>query len=156
MPPSHASPRFVDRARVDDLLRPIVPDATDRAFVVRCVLDEGPAHHRGSNYVLLSLLGVLADRLGAPAPPEGQELAPVTMRVPPHLARSAPKHYPLSVPLAPLLGLAAGDRAVADEMVEVLIDGPPQHALANAAMVALLARLLEVVPGGAVPDGGAR
>jgi hypothetical protein len=146
MPPSHLSPRFIDRARIDALLQSIVPDATDRSFVLRCVLDEGPSHHRGANYVLLALLGTLAERLAAPPLSADQQVAPVSMRLPPHLAKSAPKHYPLGVPLAPIVALAGGDRGRADDMMDALTDGPPQHALANAAMVAMLARLIDAVP----------
>ncbi len=144
MPPKGQSPAFIDRARVDAILAPLIPDDGDRAFVVRCVLDEGPAHHRGANYVLLALLGELVDTLGPIAPStERESVAPVAMRVPPHLARGAPKHYPLGLPKAPLIALASGDAGVAAEMAAALTDGPPQHALANAAMVALLNRALE-------------
>ena len=67
MPPPHRnapSAAFIDGARVDALLVGAVPDDEDRAFIVRCVLGEGPAHHRGANYVLLQLLGMIVDRLG--------------------------------------------------------------------------------------------
>lgn len=143
-PPRGHSPAFIDRARVDAVLAPLVPDAADRAFVLRCVLDEGPGHHRGANYVLLAMLGELVDVLGAQEPVSAHEnVAPVAMRVPPHLARDAPKHYPLGLPIAPLLTLAEGDARAAKDMAAALNDGPPQHALANAAMVALLHRALE-------------
>jgi hypothetical protein len=126
------------------VLKLLVPDAADRAFVVRCVLDEGPGHHRGANYVLLAMLGELVEALGAEQPASKTEsVAPVAMRVPPHLAKDAPKHYPLGLPKAPLLALAGGDARAASEMAAALGDGPPQHALANAAMVSLLHRALE-------------
>lgn len=138
--PSSAITGFIDRARVEALLAPWVPDAAARAFVVRCMLDEGPAHHRGANYVLLSLLGALLDRT-ATAPAPGGPTAPVPMRVPP-LHDEQELEYPLALPLRPLEGLAERPEDLA-AMVDCLTDGPPQHALANAAMVALLGALLE-------------
>ena len=54
MPPRLlAPPSFVrDVFKREDLmmlLEPWIPGATDREFVVRCILDEGPIHHRGSS-----------------------------------------------------------------------------------------------------------
>ncbi len=146
MPPRGATPAFVERARIDAVLRALVPDAGDRAFVIRCVLEEGPAHHRGANYVLLAMLGELVSLVGADSAdmPQG-DVVPVAMRVPPHLASAAPQHYPLGIPRAPLEALAGGDLAKATQMAAALSDGPPQHALANAAMVTLLAQILEKV-----------
>ena len=63
VPPS-AITSFIDRARIDQLLAPWLPDAADREFVLRCILDEGPAHHRGANYVLLALLVRISDETG--------------------------------------------------------------------------------------------
>lgn len=144
MPPHGPGPSFIDRDRIDAILRALVADDDERDFVLRCVLREGPAHHRGANYVLLAMLGELLDALGATSQPMADaETVPVAMRVPPHLAKHAPKHYPLGIPRAPLLALAEGSDRKAREMADALSDGPPQHALANAAMVALLARALE-------------
>jgi hypothetical protein len=144
MPQHGSGPSFIDRDRIDAILRALVPDDAERDFVLRCVLREGPSHHRGANYVLLAMLGELLEALGSVAAPFADaDTAPVVMRVPPHLAKHAPKHYPLGIPRAPLLALAGGGERKAREMAEALSDGPPQHALANAAMVALLARALE-------------
>lgn len=127
--------RFVDPARLSDALRTWVPDEHDRAFVVRCLLEEGPAHHRGSNWILLTLLAELV----GPATPPTSELVPVPMRVPPHLqADQADPDFPLSIPRAALELLAPGDQDAQDAMIECLIDGPPQHALSNAATLCLL------------------
>ncbi|MCC7000128.1 MAG: hypothetical protein IT370_36350 [Deltaproteobacteria bacterium] len=131
---------FIDRPALDRLLVPWVPDAQDRAFVLRCLLDEGPAHHRGSNYVLLSLLGQLL--------PDPVEVAPgpsqaVPMRLPPHLAGGDDAVFPLRLPTAILERLAPRDSPAFQAMIDALIDGPPQHALANVAMVCLLSALLE-------------
>jgi len=137
--------RFVDRARVDRLLAPWVPDDDDRAFVLRCLLEEGPVHHRGVNWILLSLLGELEG--ARPVRSEVGEQARVPMRLPPHLRREYGEDdedgaYPLPLPLAPLRRLAGNDQASVDAMVECLTDGPPQHALANAAMLLLIDALL--------------
>lgn len=143
--PSSAITGFIDRERIEALLEPWVPDPAGRAFVVRCMLDEGPAHHRGANYILLALLGRLLEAT-APAPvreaPPGPRV-PVPMRVPPYHGEDLDHlSYPLPLPTRPLEALGAGPREV-EAMVDCLTDGPPQHALANAAMVALLDALLE-------------
>lgn len=161
--------RFIEPGRIDALLAPWVPDPSDRAFVVRCLLDEGPAHHRGANWVLLTLLGELAaQRNATPATDAGAvgaevarggadvaraagadvartgaagpDVASVPLRLPPHLARDRDDetHYPLPMPLAPLRRLAGDDPAALEAMTECLLDGPPQHALANAAMVCFI------------------
>ena len=144
IPPAAAAP-FVDSARIDALLAPIVPDDHDRAFVVRCILDEGPKHHRGANYVLLSLLGALVEALGH-VDVESLRAAgtlPVPMRVPPHLARrGSMMTYPLALPTAPLDRLAPSGSTEQAARVECLTDGPPQHALANAVMTWLLGAAL--------------
>jgi hypothetical protein len=134
--------RFVDRGRVERLLAPWIPDAADRAFVSRCLLDEGPAHHRGANWILLCLLGELVGP--AVAPDVSAEVRPIPMRLPPHLRPVAEPDdaFPLTLPVEPLRRLAAGDERAVDAMIECLTDGPPQHALANAAMVHLLHALL--------------
>lgn len=144
MPPGHPPhPRrsdgrvdlFMDHARIDRILLPWVPDADERAFVVRCLLDEGPAHHRGSNWVLLALLSEL---VGEPGPPAGRAV-PVPMRLPPHLADGAAgPDFPLSIPRRVLERLAPGDERAQQAMIDCLVDGPPQHALSNAAMLCLL------------------
>jgi hypothetical protein len=150
IPPAAAAP-FIDSTRIDALLAPILPDDHDRAFVVRCILEEGPKHHRGANYVLLSLLGELLDVL-EPADIESLRAAgtlPVPMRVPPHLARpGSMMAYPLALPTAPLSRLAPSGSIEQAAMAECLTDGPPQHALANAAMVWLLGAALSKLDDG--------
>jgi hypothetical protein len=137
--PGSAVSGFVDRARIDAVLARIVADPDDRTFLLRCMLDEGPAHHRGANYVLLALLGQLLDGLGVPdgARPPGRAVA-VPMRLPPHLEDEVEDaDWPLALPVARLEALAAGPRGT-DAMIDCLGDGPPQHAVANVVMVALL------------------
>lgn len=142
--PSSAISAFIEPSRVDGLLRALVPDDQDRAFIVRCIVDSGPAHHRGANYVLLALLDRVLQKRGlVPKPPAGNT-APVPMRIPPHLAdKRSPQAFALALPTAPLEALAGGDPQTLAAMIDCVIDGPPQHALANVAMVALLGRLLE-------------
>ncbi len=141
--------RFVDRARIDRLLAPWVPDDDDRQFVLRCLLEEGPAHHRGVNWILLALLGELA--ADVPAGPGPGAHARVPLRLPPHLRQSGrddgddeddQRAYPLRLPLAPLERLVGKDERAIDAMVACLTDGPPQHALANAAMLLVIDALL--------------
>jgi len=127
---------FVDRARADAILKGWVPDDHDRAFVVRCLLDEGPAHHRGSNYVLLALLGELAAGTG---PEPGAASVRVPLRFPPHLAEERDDTaFPLPIPRSALERLAPGDDRAQRAMIECITDGPPQHSLANAAMLCLI------------------
>jgi hypothetical protein len=58
-----ADTAFIDAEALGKALAPWLPDAAERDFVLRCVFDEGPAHHRGSNAVLLGLLLKLAEKL---------------------------------------------------------------------------------------------
>lgn len=154
MPPHRAtSTAFIDASRIDAILAGAVPDPEDRAFVVRCVLSEGPAHHRGANYALLRLLGLVLDRLGGAdmAALRAQGTIPVPMKVPPHLERQGSlMAYPLGLPISALSELAPAGSPEQSAMADCLSDGPPQHALANAAMVwligAALARLEERPP----------
>ncbi len=149
--PSSAIASFIEPARVEALLTRWVPDPEERAFVVRCMLGEGPAHHRGANYVLLRLLGAVLDRVpsasasgeSTPGAAADAETLQVPMRLPPHLAHGrGPLGYPLALPKAPLDRLAGGDARAVEAMADCLTDGPPQHALANVAMVTLLSELL--------------
>lgn len=144
--PSTAIASFIDRGRIEGLLAPWIPEEADRAFITRCLLDEGPAHHRGANYVLLSLLGELLAELGGERAgkqaAEGDSVA-VPMRLPPHLAREADDaEFALRFPRAPLDRLAPAGSTAQEAMIDCLTDGPPQHSLANAATICLLSELL--------------
>lgn len=139
---------FVDEAQLQQALAPLLPDAGDRRFVTRCLVGEGPLHHRGANFVLLTLLARAVQVHGA-LPPGGGG-APVPMRLPPHLADDAEDgHYPLRLPLRALGDLAGGDADRLAAMVDCLTDGPPQHALANVVMVTLIEALLPPATGAA-------
>jgi hypothetical protein len=138
---------FIDPARLDEAFQPFVPDRADRAFVLRCVLDEGPTHHRGANFVLLSLLAELAWRLGVDRPATGPS-QPFPMRLPPHLEDEIDDdEWPLDVPESAMVALAGDDARAVDAMVDCLTDGPPQHAVANVLMVQLLDAMLHRVSG---------
>ena len=66
------------------------------------------------------------------------------MRLPPHLADEADEdQFPLRLALRPLELLAPAGSPELEAMVDCLTDGPPQHSLANAAMVALIDALLD-------------
>ncbi|MBK9030625.1 MAG: hypothetical protein IPL61_04675 [Myxococcales bacterium] len=138
---------FIDAEAIERLLSPWLPDPGDRAFIARCILAEGPAHHRGTNYVLLRLLGqVAASRAPAAAPADGAVAVPI--RLPPQVAADHDDgDYPLRFPRRVLERLAPPGSATLDAMVDCVTDGPPQHALANAAMLCLLdAILAELAP----------
>jgi len=141
-PPASRALRFVDREQLDALLATLVPVKTEREFVRRCLIDEGPLHHRGANYVLLRLLGQVLERVpGTDAPLVGEE---VPMRLPPHLEDEVEAgHFPLPLPTGALKELLGEDDSSLEAAIDCLIDGPPQHSLANVVMVALLERLLE-------------
>lgn len=142
--PSSAVSAFVDEKRLDALLAPWVPDEASRDFLVRCVVREGPAHHRGANFVILSLLGEVARRLGA-KPTAGASI-PAPLRLPPHLEEHVDEPTgPLGLPEAALERLAAKGSRDFDAMVDCLTDGPPQHAVANVATVNLLEAILEAL-----------
>ncbi|MEW5854001.1 MAG: hypothetical protein AB2A00_34825 [Myxococcota bacterium] len=135
--------------RLQAVLAPWLPDPADRAFVVRCLVHEGPHHHRGANYVLISLLGLLVEAVGVGAVDPDAPSAPVPMRLPPDLLEHNPQgHFPLRLPLAPLRRLAPEGSSEFQAMVDCLTDGPPQHALANAATVAMIGALLDKLAGG--------
>lgn len=140
--------RFPHRDRVDAVLTRRIADPSDRAFVVRCITEEGPRHHRESTAAMLLLLDALLQRLPAREGASAGPAVPVPMRLPPHVADELdPRdgHYPLAMPTEALrsLGLAQGE---VDALVECLLDGPPHHALANAVMVEMLTEALRRVP----------
>lgn len=129
-------PRALDRSRLDAGLQRLVPDPRDRQFLLRCVLDEGPPHHRLANHALLTLLVELVERIDAVVvPPVG---VAVPMRVPPHLRSRDASTFPLAMDLAPLALLGPDPTP----WVDALLDGPPQHSVANALMVDLLGAAL--------------
>jgi hypothetical protein len=157
MPPRHHPPHrrprghlprsisaFVDGGRIEAILARVIDDPEARSFLARCMLDEGPAHHRGANYAIIALLGELLDRLGVDGAtrPAGKTV-PVPMRLPPHLEDEVEEsNYPVELPVARLEKLAGGPRET-EAMIDCLTDGPPQHAVANVVMVALLELALE-------------
>lgn len=142
--PASRALQFIERDRIEAALQAFIPEASDRGFVLRCILDEGPIHHRGANYVLISLL----HKLTQPAGPEhgrasASESVTVPMRLPPHLAEDiVDADYPLRLATGALSDLVAGDAARLEAVIDCLTDGPVQHALANVLMVNLLDRLL--------------
>lgn len=145
-PPHHARPSPTadrDRGPLERALAEVVPVPRDRAFVLRCILDEGPPHHRGASYALLRVLAEALERAGGVPPSLTERRAvPLRMRLPPHLGRAHDDDdYPLGLPTAALDELFGEGRA-RDELVAALSDGPPHHALANAAMMWLVEALL--------------
>jgi hypothetical protein len=134
-----------DRGRISQGLAPWLPDAGDRDFLLRCMLNEGPQHHRASNAVLLRLLVDVAALVG-PAPVDTGPGVPVRMRLPPHLLEhNADARFPLEIPVNALARLAPTGSDAQRAMADLLGDGPPQHALANAAMVTLLHHVLRAL-----------
>lgn len=149
--PSSEISGFIDAAKIERLLQPWVPQQEARAFVTRCLLGEGPAHHRGANYVLLMLLGEALERAPAPgasgaAAHQGGETLEVPMRLPPHLSKGKEaKSFPLGLPVRAIERLAPRESREFDAMVDCLTDGPPQHALANVVLVDLVSAALAAV-----------
>lgn len=136
---------FIDRAELDKALAPFVADPGERQFLIRCVVGEGPAHHRGANDVLLRLLARALEAARARPRPLTEGL-PVPMHVPPHLKREgAHQSYPIKLPTMPLERLAAPGSRDVEAMADCLTDGPAQHAVANVLMVAMLGALLEAL-----------
>lgn len=154
--PPHGAPRsavaaILDVDALEAILAPWVADPAERRFVARVIVGDGPIHHRGASYVLLRLLGeALAAAGGAPADVGVGPSMGVPLRLPPHLAERArgDAEYPLRLPTAALERLAGGDPAAVAAMAECLTDGPPHHALANAAMVCLLDALVQKMSSG--------
>jgi hypothetical protein len=140
-PKKHAARRrepALDAGAIDAALASSIPDARDRAFVLRCIVDEGPRHHRIASWALLRMLAaVLAELGGADAEPRGVDVAPLPIRLPPSVTSSSEDAvFPIGVPMRML-------RDVLDEnelatALDALRDGPAHHALANAVMVALI------------------
>lgn len=111
-------------------------------FVARCIADEGPVHHRVASLALLRLLGLAVSAVGGP-PAHSGETVPITLRLPPHLRRGhVDEHYPLGVPLSALERIAPRGSPAFERLCDGLTDGPPHHALANAAMVCMLDALI--------------
>lgn len=145
--PASSARAILRHDEIDALLAPWLPDAGDRAFVVRCIVDEGPIHHRGANYALLRLLGLALAAVGGPGPQRG-ETAAIPLRLPPHQRRDDDeRRFPLGVPLDALERLAPRDSSAFAALLDCLRDGPPHHALANAAMVCMLGALLDRLAG---------
>lgn len=70
-------------------------------------------------------------------------MAPIRLRIPPSVdATTEPAAYPLGVPTAVLERLAPRGSREWTAMIDCLTDGPPQHSLANAAMLLLIDALL--------------
>lgn len=142
-PPASDALYFVRREVLDDVLTVLVPDPADRSFVLRCLLDEGPLHHRGSNYLILALLGKLLKATpGGDGP--GRKSIEVPMNLPPHLEDEVEDgSFPIQLPLGSLAQLLENDERALEAAVDCLTDGPPQHCLANVVTVAMLDRVLE-------------
>lgn len=135
---------FIEPQKIDDLLAHWLPDAGERAMIVRCLLAVGPAHHRGSNYVLLRLLGMLLPQRGmVPNQQEVPACAPIRLRIPLSAdSEGESPTYPLGIPTSVLERLAPRGSRAWLAMIDCLSDGPPQHSLANAAMLLLIDALL--------------
>lgn len=140
---------FIDASQIAEVLEPWIPEPRQRDFVVRCLLEEGPVRHRGANFVLLKLLGEVLKHLGGMKEgplPEGE---PVPLRLPPHRGPlEDDKRFPLSLQTDALKSLTAPTERSLEAMVDCLTDGPPQHALANVAMVNLLTAILSRLKAG--------
>ena len=135
----------LDATGIDAALAGIVPDARDRAFVLRCVLEEGPRHHRVASWALLRMLAaILTEVGGAPDATHEAPRVPLEMRLPPSVSSSSDDaEFPIGIPTSLLESLM--DAPHTRLALECLADGPPHHALANAAMVWLLQAIYDRV-----------
>lgn len=154
-PPRPPSPRVaehVSRARVEALLAPFIVDPDDREYVSRCLAAEGPAHHRGSTFALLSLAARVIQRIPDRVAAQGDRASVrVPLRLPPHVAEGHDEHdehYPLTMPTEAIRSVCETEREC-DAMIDCLTDGPPHHALANALLVAMLDEALRRLGDGA-------
>ena len=149
MPAHHKVPlstigALIEPKRIESLLARWISDPDERAFVTRCIVDIGPAHHRAANYVLLRLLAHLLEMLSSSGDRHDEsETVAVPIRLPAPGVFNEEKVYPLHMSLTPLKRLAEGNPQRLAAMIDCLLDGPPQHALANAAMVNALGTLIE-------------
>lgn len=111
--------------------------------MLRCILEEGPRHHRVASWALLRLLAaVLADVGGALPDTTTAPSEPLGMRLPPNVAGSSDDaEFPIRIPTRMLRDVL--DPTEAELALECLRDGPPHHALANAAMTWMLQAMHE-------------
>ena len=141
-PPRHSRPggkgHALDGDAIDAALAEIVPDARDREFVLRCVLEEGPRHHRVASWALLRMVAALLAEVGGADPAMRDVPAePVGMRLPPKVASASDDaEFPIGIPTTMLREIL--DEHEAELALDSLRDGPPHHALANAVMTWLL------------------
>lgn len=143
--PTSAISAFIEAHSIQGLIEPWVADAEDREFVARCMVQTGPAHHCGANYVLLRLLGRVLERVGGPPVSASVEATgtAIPLRLPPPFTGPlAETQFPLTLPTRAVTQLAAGHARHLAAMIDCLTDGPPQHALANAAMLHLIEAIL--------------
>jgi len=156
MPPPHhhhdrtaasAIALVLDPERLARVLEPWVPNASERTFLVRCIIGEGPIHHRGASYALLAVAGLIAERLGISAPATDAAGLHVPMRLPPHLEQPGqePPAYPIRLDPSGLDRLAAGNAGISQVLTDAVTDGPSHHALANVALLNLLSAILRHV-----------
>lgn len=142
-PPRSGQLPDLDREAVDRALATVIPDARDRAFVLRCILEEGPRHHRIASWALLRALAGLLESRPPAAPLEAEAIPtePLRMRLPPSVAQaSEDAAFPIGIPKR-LLARSLEDDEDAAIALEALADGPPHHALANAVMLWLMEAL---------------
>lgn len=138
----------MDAAAIDTALAEIIADAGDRAFVMRCILEEGPRHHRVASWALLRMLAaVLAEVGGADRDASNEPSEPIAMRLPPSVAASSDDAvFPVGVPTRLLRELMPAKDA--ELALECLCEGPAHHALANAAMAWMLQAIHQRLQGG--------
>jgi hypothetical protein len=142
-PPEHKPKKhkLADKHALARALAGIVVDQDDRDFIARCIAREGPPHHQGASFVIITLARQIAERMGAsPSPHRGPR---PSMKVPPHHARddNDEREFAIALPVSAIARVER-DPERARALIECLLDGPTHHALANVAMVALLESIL--------------
>lgn len=139
--------RWLDVSRLEPVLERWIPDAADRRFVARILVEGGPIHHRGATFALLRLLDAVLTRAGVRGPATLGEALPIRMHLHPYVRapHDVEQTFPLGVPTGPVARAVGPDPRAVEALTACLASGPPHHALANACLVAGLGDLLDAL-----------
>jgi hypothetical protein len=140
------------RQQIESTLAGLIGDADEAARICELALDEGPWHRQLTN---IALAGMLAARIGTPAPPNpARQLAELHVDLPPHLAES---HHGdtvrFNLPTA-AIGQLLNEQSAVDETIEAMADGPPHEPAWNVLMLTLIESLNGRSSGGPAAAAG--
>lgn len=137
-----ASAAIFDLGRIAAILAPWLPDQGERDAIVGCILGEGAGRRRGASYALLALAGEIARRVGFEAQCEDRGI-PVPCQDGPEC--------PLLLDPGAMPRVAGGSAAAGRALSGAVTDGPPQHVLADVALLNLLTAILRRLEAGRGP-----